>query len=91
MFKLLIDQNGQYPHLDLHVVQLAALLNAQVPILSHRDHARLRVDHKVVLAPTVNGKPGKKILLVHDLNKVRKMRDQPDICFDQSEASIQVM
>ena len=55
-----------YPDLDLHVVQLSALLNAQIPILSHRDHARLGVDHKVVLAPTVNGKPGKKILLVHN-------------------------
>lgn len=51
-----------YPHLDLHVIELPALLNAQVPILSHGDHTRLGVDHKVVLASTVNGKPDKKTL-----------------------------
>ena len=44
-------------HLDLHVIQLPILLDAEVPVLRHRDHAGLGADHEVVLAAAVYSKP----------------------------------
>ena len=61
-------------HLDLHVIQLPILLDAEVPVLRHRDHAGLGADHEVVLAAAVYSKP----------MKAKEVNDSLELKYDAS-------
>ena len=65
------------PHLDLHVVKLPVLFDAEVSVPRHGDHPRLGVNDKVVLAPAVNGKPGIEINFCSTLYFRSMMKHSP--------------